>query len=324
MSDKITVKRYEIADSGCWNAYVKEAKNGLFLFDRNYMDYHKDRFSDHSLIFVKDEKIVALLPANEQQGFLISHGGLTYGGLILGENAKQHTVNECFEVLCSYLKTQGIGKVRYKTMPHIYHKLPSEEDKYALYRCGAKLAETHTSTVINLKVPAKMTKGRKAQISRAKREGVTIQKLEHEQHYGMFMNLENSVLESRHNVRAVHSAEELYLLHSRFPERIHLYGALLSGELIAGAVIYEYDQVIHTQYLAANDTARTMGALDLTIATIIDEYRNSKQWFDFGDSTEKGGKYLNEGLIAQKEGFGGRTNVCEVWEMNISGDWICI
>jgi hypothetical protein len=27
---------------------------------------------------------------------------------------------------------------------------------------------------------------------------------------------------------------------------------------------------------------------------------------DFGNSNEQGGKYLNENLIAQKEGFGGR------------------
>lgn len=315
--NNIIVKRYEVADYERWNVYVKEAKNGLFMFDRNYMDYHKERFTDHSLLFMKGDSIAALMPANEEKGILISHGGLTYGGLILNEKAKQHTVNGCFDAMLSYLERCGIEKLRYKTIPHIYHKQPSEEDKYALYRNGARLSEVSASTVINLKASIKISKGRKSQVSRAKREGVVIQKLECKQHYEMFMNLENSTLESRHNVRAVHSAEELYLLHSRFPENIHLYGALLDNNLIAGAVIYEYDQVIHTQYMAADETARTIGGLDLTIASIIDEYKGSKQQLDFGISTERGGKYLNKGLIAQKEGFGGRTNVYELWEMNV-------
>lgn len=315
MNNEIVVKRYQASDYEKWNGYVKNAKNGLFMFDRNYMDYHQDRFLDHSLLFIKNDTIAALMPANEDKGVLVSHGGLTYGGLLLDEKAKQHTVNECFEVMRSYLKTQKIEKVRYKTIPHIYHRQPSEEDKYALYCNNAELAEIYTSTVVDLKNSLKMPKGRKAQISRAKREGVEIQKMELKQHYDSFMELENAVLESRHNARPVHSSDEIFLLHSRFPEKIHLYGALLQDTLIAGAVIYEYEQAIHTQYLAANETAREIGALDLTIATIIDKYKESKQWLDFGNSTEKGGKYLNEGLIAQKEGFGGRTNVYETWEI---------
>ena len=39
--------------------------------------------------------------------------------------------------------------------------------------------------------------------------------------------------------------------------------------------------------------------------------------FDFGISTEQGGRYLNEGLIFQKEGFGARTVVYDTYELNI-------
>jgi hypothetical protein len=89
------------------------------------------------------------------------------------------------------------------------------------------------------------------------------------------------------------------------------------GKLIAGTVVFEYSQVVHTQYMAANELARQIGALDLTISTLIDKYRDNKLWLDFGISTEKGGYYLNEGLISQKESFGGRTNVYETWEMEV-------
>ena len=121
----------------------------------------------------------------------------------------------------------------------------------------------------------------------------------------------------RHNVQAVHTGEELKLLHDRLPENIHLFAALKEGNLIAGTVVYEYDQVIHTQYMAANDEARTVGALDLAVATVIEKYKNTKKWLDFGISTEHGKIYLNEGLCSQKEGFGGRTGVYEIWELNL-------
>jgi hypothetical protein len=58
------VRRYTAADQAAWGDFVRTSKNGLFLFERGYMDYHAERFSDHSLL-VYDEKdrLTALLPA---------------------------------------------------------------------------------------------------------------------------------------------------------------------------------------------------------------------------------------------------------------------
>ena len=47
------------------------------------------------------------------------------------------------------------------------------------------------------------------------------------------------------------------------------------------------------------------------------KYKENKKWLDFGMSTEHGKVYLNEGLCSQKEGFGGRTGVYEIWELKI-------
>lgn len=314
----ITIKRYSNELKDCWNSFVGQAKNGLFMFDRNYMDYHSDRFQDHSLIFYDDDEIVALLPANERNHELFSHGGLTYGGLLLGTSVKQHTVIECFQELVNYAASNGINAIIYKPIPHVFHLQPAEEDLYALSLLSAQLREISASTVLNLKSPLKMPKGRKAQISRARREDVEVHILEQESDYKRFIELENEVLEMHHGVHAVHTADELYLLHTRFPDNIHLYGALKDEKLIAGTVIFEYENAIHTQYMASNDLGRSIGALDLTISTVINDYRDHKQWLDFGISTEDHGKYLNEGLISQKEGFGGRTNIYMAWRLDVN------
>lgn len=310
---EMVIRRYVEEMKEAWNCFCVNAKNPLFMFDRNYMDYHSERFLDHSLMFYNEGKLVSVFPANESDGSLYSHGGLTYGGLVLDQKAKQHTVNACFDLLIDYMEMNDIKNIYYKTIPHIYHEQPSEEDRYALYRHNAYLLEVSASTVLNLRNPVKMSKGRKAQISRARREGVKIQNLTEKKHFYKFMEIENEVLEHRHHTHALHSADELYMLYGRFPDHIHLFGALLEGELIAGTIIYEYGQVVHTQYMAANETARKMGALDLAVAAVIEKYKDTKLWLDFGISTECGGRYLNEGLISQKEGFGGRTDVYETW-----------
>lgn len=314
----IFIKRYTEEQKEEWNQFNASAKNTLFMFDRNYMDYHKNRFWDHSLMFYQDDELIAILPMSEKDTVLTSHGGLTYGGFIVGTKMKQHIMNECMEELILYAKENGYREINYKTIPHIYHQQPAEEDRYALFLYDAQMVKVESSTVVNLEAPLKMPKGRKAQISRAKREGCIVEEKTDYDSFVQFIALENQVLSEHHNTKAVHTAEEINLLHDDFPNNIHLYATMKEDTMIAGTIVFEYGQVIHTQYMAANEEARRIGALDFAVSTVIEKYRSNKKWLDFGISTENGGRTLNEGLIAQKEGFGGRTNVYEMWRLKLS------
>ena len=310
----ITIKPYLSENQAIWNEFIENSKNGIFMFNRNFMEYHSDRFIDNSLMFFDNDNLIAVLPMNIRDKVLYSHQGLTYGGFITDEKMKQHKMLECFEALKQYMQANNIEKLIYKIIPHIYHKTPAEEDLYALFKNDAKLLKLEPSTTIYLKNPCKMPKGRKAQISRAKREGVEIQE---SKDFKTFIDLENKILAEYHDTKAVHTAEELELLHSRFPEQIKLYIASLNNEVIAGTLIFEYENVVHTQYMASNKISREIGGLDLLIKTLIDKYQNTKTYFDFGISTENNGQFLNEGLISQKEGFGGRTTVYQTFELKV-------
>lgn len=310
----ITIKPYLSENKAIWNEFIENSKNGIFMFNRNFMEYHSDRFIDNSLMFFDNDNLIAVLPMNIRDKVLYSHQGLTYGGFITDEKMKQHKMLECFEALKQYMQANNIEKLIYKIIPHIYHKTPAEEDLYALFKNDAKLLKLEPSTTIYLKNPCKMPKGRKAQISRAKREGVEIQE---SKDFKTFIDLENKILAEYHDTKAVHTAEELELLHSRFSEQIKLYIASLNNEVIAGTLIFEYENVVHTQYMASNKISREIGGLDLLIKTLIDKYQNTKMYFDFGISTENNGQFLNEGLISQKEGFGGRTTVYQTFELKV-------
>ncbi len=314
----VYICKYTDKNKEDWNLFNNNARKVLFMFNRNYMDYHNDRFTDHSLMFYNEKnELIAILPMCEKDNKLLSHGGLTYGGFITNGKMRQHTMNECFEELKKYAKKNHFKEIYYKMIPHMYSNQPAEEDKYSLFINGAQLVKAEPSTVINLKSPLKMPKGRKAQISRAKRENVEVKELISEEAFAEFINLENEVLSEHHNTKAVHTIREIILLHNRFPENIHLFAGVKNNKIIAGTIVFEYDKVVHTQYMAANDMARKIGALDLVINNIVDKYKDNKDWLDFGISTENGGLILNNGLISQKEGFGGRTNIYETWNWEV-------
>lgn len=311
----ITIKKYTANDVAVWDAFVDASKNGTFMLKRGYMDYHSDRFEDHSLMFYNADELVALLPASLHGRELRSHGGLTYGGMIYSCTMKQHTMNECFMSLKNYLLSSNIKQLSYKSIPYIYHRYPCQEDLYALWYNGAQLIRRDVSTTIDLELPPiKLPKGRKAQISRAKREGIRV---ETSDDFEAFIALENSVLTQYHQTQAVHTGAELTLLHSRFPDNIRLLTAIHDKEMVAGVLLFVYDDIVHTQYMASSEYGRANGGLDLIISTIIEEYKTNKKYLDFGISTEDAGRLLNNGLISQKESFGGRSIVYDFYELTI-------
>lgn len=304
------IRRYRREDKELWNSFVSKARNATFLFDRNYMDYHADRFDDNSFMFYHKGKLKAVLPANVAGDTLYSHQGLTYGGLLLDKKATVEDVLECFDSLNSWLRKNGISKVVYKALPWIYQQYPSEEDLYALtWKCKAQLISRDIASSIVIDNKLKFAESRKSGIRKAL--SLNIEVGESNDVDGFWHVLEDN-LGNRYNAKPVHTASEMKLLMSRFPNSIKLYVAKMNGEIVGGTLIYVTPQVVHTQYISASVEGKKHGALDLLFDYIINKVYANCRYFDFGKSTEQGGAYLNEPLIFQKEGFGGR-GVCYDW-----------
>jgi hypothetical protein len=121
-----------------------------------------------------------------------------------------------------------------------------------------------------------------------------------------------------HQAKPVHSLEEITLLHAKFPQQICNYICLLDGEAVAGFVLFVMKNVVHVQYISANETGKNTGALDLLFHELINEKYTHISYFDFGQSTEKMGEILNENLIFQKEAFGGRGVTYDIYKYLIS------
>lgn len=322
----ITVTRYTPKNHQTWNEFVKQSRQGTFLFDRNYMDYHQDRFHDHSLMIYYKDKLYALLPANEvvsasnneiPQKELVSHQGLTYGGLLTCNKMTAELTCETFEAIGNYLKQEGFSKLTYKAIPWIYHKIPSEEDLYALIHVGkASLSAREISTTILLQNKLRFSEQRRRGVNKAKKNSLIIRQSSQEDVLA-FWNILNNNLQQKYHTRPVHSNEELQLLMIRFPENIIGYSVLKDDEIIAGTIIFITPQVIHTQYIGASEKGKEEGALDLLFDYLINQKKWNAPYFDFGKSTEDRGNYLNTNLIHQKEGFGGRGVAYDTYEWTL-------
>lgn len=306
--------RYDASMKDDWDAFIDISKNSTFLFKRGYMDYHSDRYEDHSLVFLNKTSIAAVLPATSFGKIFSSHAGLTYGGLVMSRSITTAEALDIFKQIISYLCDKGFTKFIYKPVPHIYHEIPSEEDLYALFRNNASIKARGVSSTILQEDRLKFRNIRKYGIRKAKKNDVYIE--QNSDFTAFWMILEKN-LNERHGLTPVHSLEEMKLLASRFPDEIKLYVAKTGEEIIAGTVIYKTKTVAHSQYIAASPKGRELGALDLIFDHLINEVYSDSKYFDFGISTENDGSYLNESLIYQKEGFGGRAICYDRYEIQL-------
>jgi hypothetical protein len=312
----LTIRPYTPDCKGDWDRFVSAARNAVFLFYRDYMDYHADRFVDHSLLFYRGGRLVALLPASlHEQGLLISHGGLTFGGVVSGPDLTAGLTLDLFAQLRRYLRERGLTRLLYKPVPHIYHDAPAEEDRYALFRAGARLYRCDVTTTVALDRKLPFQERRRRGVKKARAAGLVVRQTPD---LAAFWPILEDNLRRRHGVRPAHSLSEIQLLHGRFPDHIKLFAAYRGDALLAGVVVYEHRRVAHAQYISAGEEGRHLGALDLLFDHLIAEQYRGHGYFDFGISTEEQGKVLNLGLAEQKEGFGGRAVVHDFYELDLA------
>ncbi len=297
-----------------WDNFISTSKNGTFLFFRDYMEYHSDRFKDFSLLFFDDTGLIAVMPANREGDRIVSHAGLTYGGIVSDSRMKTPTMLEIFNSLKRFLSRQGIVRILYKTVPYIYHVFPADEDLYALFIQHANLVGRHLLSVLDMKNQIPFQERRLRSLRKAMKYELVCRQSED---FASFWRILTQNLNVKYNIQPIHTADEIQLLWSRFRENIKLFTSCQDDVILAGAVIYESKNVAHVQYTAANDEGRDKGALDILFDYLLNKrYFEKKRYFDFGISTEGEGRYLNTGLIENKEGFGARTVAHDFYEIN--------
>ncbi len=315
MQTGMRIEKYDPAQAGAWNNFVAESKNGNFLFDRRYMEYHADRFTDFSLMcYDERDRLVALMPASVKDGVVTSHGGLTYGGIVSSSEMKTATMLKVFGAVLEYLRNNGMRRLVYKAVPHIFHVMPAEEDLYALFVHQARLCRRDASSAIYLPERMKFAKGKREGVRKAQRNNLVVRE---STDFETFFAIGRKVMSDRHNVVPVHTSGEMELLAGRFPGNIRLHASHAGDEMLAGVISFVFRSSIHIQYMYNSDQGLDVGALDLILDYLVNDVYSGFRYLSFGVSTEKEGTFLNEGLIHQKEMFGARSVVHDFYELDI-------
>lgn len=296
------VIRYGKIYEDIWNDFVEESGNGTFLLNRQYIDYHNDRFDDHSLLLYKDDELLGLLPMNVENITAYSHQGLTYGGFILPQSIHLFSVINMFIATLKYLHTQGYEKLIYKSIPLFYHKGLTQADQYIMFLLDSPPIRVDTGFVINLPNQQLISQRRMRCVNKAISNNVEIRTSMHfESFWGKVLEPN---LKHKHGVKPVHSLEEIMKLHNRFPKNILLFEAWHKNEIVAGTTIFSSNNWAHAQYISCIDSGRDVGAIDLLFYDLIVNRFNKLSYFSFGIANEENGRKMNKGLMDWKEGFG--------------------
>jgi hypothetical protein len=277
------------------------------------MEYHQDRFNDHSLMIYNENKLIALLPANLRNNILHSHEGLTFGGFLFTYKMSSIMMLSVFDALYQYLTENNIQSLIYKSIPYIFHQMPSQEDLYALSRMGAKILKRELSTAIDLN-NYKLQKRRKKYLKKTLKD---IFLIEEAKNYTLFWEILKEQLPKKHQVKPVHSVSEIEYLANLFPDNIKHLICKKNDTIQGGVVLYITPKVVHLQYMVASDEGLQNRVLNLLMDDILHKFQD-KSYLSFGISTEENGQILNEGLVSFKESFGGRAIIHDVYEWKIN------
>lgn len=311
------ILRYDPTMKGEWDRLVGEARNGTFLFNRDYMDYHSDRFADHSLLACRGGDPVALLPADiTSDRVLHSHRGLTYGGWIVPDrHFDGNDMMALFDATAQYCLEKGISELDYKPLPWIYARRPAQDDLYALFRHGAVRTSCMLSATVAREPGARLNTLQRRHLRKALASGVEV---EETGDVSAFHGMLAECLKERHDTQPVHTAEELEMLRDRFPENIKFFVSRLRGGSHAGVCVYDTGTVAHCQYIATTNEGRRHNLLTPLIQQIMTGYLCHCRYFDFGTSNEYGGQVLNGGLLRQKSSYGATGVVYERYSIYYS------
>lgn len=298
---------YHPNDEPLWDELAARSVNGTFLHTRRFLSYHKNRFRDASLM-IRDEhdRLVGLLPAaiapNDDR-VVISHPGITYGGLVRTADLYGPWLMASMEACVQYYRQSGFERLQYKPIPYIYHHSPADDDLYTLFRLGATVWRTDLCAAVNLRARGTLSRNRKTGIKRSQAAGIEI--CTEAVHLSELWAILETQLADRHEARPVHTLQEIHTIYELFPLNVSCVTALSDGRVVAGIVLFDTPRVTRAQYSAADDYAREVSALDLVFDTAIATSAQQGKWyFDFGNSNEANGMILNEGLYRYKIGLG--------------------
>ena len=312
----LIITRYDPTLKPVWDNFLENCKNATFLFKRDFMDYHKNRFEDFSIMIYNGNKLIALVPGNIDLNNVYSHQGLTYGGILIQSDSKFTEYLEIFSKVLRFLKKKSINSLCVKQIPTIYNFNFNDELDYLSFVTDSKNYRKDIISVINLQSDFKIARDRINGNKRGEKNLLEVREVHDFDEFWNELLIPN--LAKKYSVNPVHSLEEIGLLKSRFKSNIRQFNVYKENKIVAGTTVFQSKIVVHVQYTASNSKKNILGSLDFLFYKLITDVYSKHKYFDFGTSNERDGKKINQGLMYWKEGFGARSLTQNFYKFDIS------
>lgn len=281
------------------------------------MEYHNDRFEDHSFIFYKKQKPIALFPANKKGNTLYSHQGLTFGSFVLSKNIGANEVNELLELLINHATKEGFQEIVIKMIPQIYHKQASNELSYFLHLKNGQLVNKNFVLAIDYSQPLQIHKTKRKHYEKNKDIGFEVEITSNFESF--WTGVLQPKLQQKYNANPVHTLEEITKLQQHFPENIIQYNLKLDGEIVAGITIFKNKEVVKSQYGATTAKGEAVRALEFLFLHIIYKFQEEGiRYFSMGTVDADTDKGYNVGLLKQKEELGCVAFTQDIYKLSLS------
>ena len=293
---------FDIKLTNDWDEFVYSSKNGNILHTQNFLQYHQERFEDRSVMFFDNSNVlIGLFPANEANKGIISHGGSSYGGLIVGQNNTLDLAFKMFELLVNHFSKAEY--IQFRNSVHIFKSYSSDEVTNAAEAVGFKKAYSEQSSYIEFGQNYVISKNRQEKISRSKKKLTFIAD---DKSTEEFYKLLSTNLDIKHQSVPTHNLKEIQDLIQRFPNKFTIYAAYYGDIMVAGIWLFELTPCnYHTFYLCQDYNFKKYYSLSGLIGFLMTGLKNKQaKCLSFGISTEKNGEELNEGLYSFKKSFG--------------------
>ncbi len=306
------VRRFEESMAEEWDDFLIRSANGTFLQSRAFLDIEGRSPSDHSLVLVEVQSgistVVGVVPGHRVDAKFISHPGATHGGLIYLPRDGLERVTRLIAEIASALRAEAMEDWLVSPVPVPLRRVRTEADLCGYWRAGARLVGRGGGSFL----PAGIPLGRRKNRRFARRAGVRCCVATSPE--SGFRLIEEVVM-SRHHASTTHSQEQIRNLIRNFPDQIEMLEGWVGSQLVCAAITFRMPTCLHFQYMGATEAGRETQALDSLVEFASITATHLGLGLSFGVSTLKGGRVLNAGLAAFKEGFGALPMVHDTYEI---------
>lgn len=312
-----SVEVFNESQENVWDDFVlNKSMNGTFLQTRKFINYHqKGKFQDSSLIIYKGNDIVGVILACicmiDGEKYFFSHRGTTFGGFVISKQVYNvSSISEIMDLVEEKIKEFGCTRSYLKQTASIFQKQNTDLVDYFLYQKGYQ-EYTELNFYMHLdryseEVISQFSSSKRRDYRYSLKNNLTFKRLDNEKEIKQFYDVLQLNLQKL-NLHSVHSYEDLLdLKFNRFNAMIEFYGVYYEDKMIAGSMIFIFDEhIFHTQYLSSDQKYLKLYPMDFLICNLIQVAVDKKMdLFTFGICTEDQGRYINLGLSRFKEGFG--------------------